>query len=108
MGEVTNAYVTIANNGNGNLANVCATLSSADEGRAHPDKTKCVASLPAGYQVSEKLTIDTTLDKPSPIQVDVALSGSLLQRLAQNSCANIDLIPPHMSNLGTVIPIATP
>jgi uncharacterized membrane protein len=108
MGEVTNAYVTIQNIGNADLTNLCATLNALDEGRVHPDKTKCVASLPAGYQVSEKLTVDTTLKQASPIQVDVTASGNLLQRVPQNSCTSFDLIPPRMSNLGTVMPIPTP
>jgi len=108
MGEVTNAYVTISNTGDVALNNVCATLNALDEGRTHPDKTKCVASLPAGYQVSEKLTVDTTAQQASPIQVDVTSGGNLLQRVAQNSCTSFDLIPPKMKNLGTVTPIPTP
>ncbi len=108
MGEVTNAYVTISNIGEANLMNVCVTLSAQDEGRPHPDKTKCVASLPPGYQVSEKLTVDSTVGKASPVQVDVMMGSILLQRVAQNSCANIDLLPPKIGNMGTVTPILTP
>jgi len=108
MGEVTNAYVTISNISEVNLMNVCATLNAQDEGRPHPDKMKCVASLPAGYQVSEKLTVDSTLGKASPVQVDVTMGSILLQRVAQNSCTNVDLLPPKVSNLGTVRPIPTP
>ena len=108
MGEVTNAYITIQNIGNVDLTNVCATLNTQDEGRVHPDKTKCVASLPAGYEVSEKLTVDSTLGKPSPVQVDVTSGGDLLQRIAQNSCTSFDLIPPKLSTLATAVPIPTP
>lgn len=108
MGEVTNAYVIISNISEINLTNVCATLNAQDEGRPHPDKTKCVASLPAGYQVIEKLTVDSTLGKASPVQVDVTMGSILLQRVAQNSCTNIDLLPPKVGNLGTVTPIQTP
>ena len=108
MGEVTNAYVMISNISEVNLMNVCATLNAPDEGRPHPDKTKCVASLPAGYQVSEKLTVNSTLGKASPVQVDVTMGSILLQRVAQNSCTNIDLLPPKVGNLGTVTPIPTP
>ena len=105
MGEVTNLYVTIQNTGQVNLANVCATLNGQDEGRPHPDKTKCVASLPAGYQVGEKLTIDTTLGKPSPVQVDVTSEGNLLQRLGQKACAGFGLFSPNTDDLGTITPI---
>jgi hypothetical protein len=108
MGEVTNAYVTIRNTGGVGLTNVCATLNALDEGRVHPDKTKCVALLPIGYQVSEKLTVDSTFGKDSPIQVDVNLGTTLLQRVAQNTCADFGLFPSGIPNLGTVTPIPTP
>jgi hypothetical protein len=48
MGEVTNAYSIIRNTTGQSLTNVCATLSASDEARVHPDKTVCVAALPAG------------------------------------------------------------
>jgi len=108
MGEVTNAYITIQNVGQVDLGPVCATLNAQDEGRPHPDKTKCVASLPAGDQVSEKLTVDTTLGKPSPVQVDVTSGAILLQRVAQGACKAVDLLPPNMGNLGSVVPIPAP
>ncbi len=107
MGEVTNAYVIISNIGAVNLMDVCTTLNAQDEGRPHPDKTKCVALLPAGDQVSEKLTVDSTLGKASSVQVDVTMGSILLQRVAQNACTDFDLIPPRIHNLGTVTPIPT-
>ena len=108
MGEVTNAYVTIQNTGNTDLSDVCATLNALDEGRNHPDKTKCAASLPVGYQVTEKLTVDSTLGQSTPIQVDVLSGSTLLQRVAQNACTSFDLLPPNTSGLGTVTPMPTP
>lgn len=108
MGEVTNAYVTIQNTGNTELIDVCATLNAPDEGRAHPDKTKCVASLPTGYQVTEKLTVDSTFGKSTPIQVDILSADHLLQRAAQNACTSFDFLPPNIGSLGTVTPMPTP
>ncbi len=108
MGEVTNAYITIQNTGRVDLTNVCATLNMLGEGRPHPDKTRCVASLPAGFQVTEKLTVDSTTGKDSPVQVDVHSGNTLLQRAAQNSCADFSLSAPKINNLGAVIPIPNP
>lgn len=108
MGEVTNAYITIQNTSSMDLANVCATLNMLGEGRVHPDKTKCISSLPVGYQVTEKLTVDSTLGKDSPIQVDVDLGVTLLQRVAQNYCADFNLFGPKINGLWTVTPIPTP
>jgi hypothetical protein len=102
MGEVTNAYLTISNPGTTDLENVCATLRGQDEGRVHPDKTKCIASLPGGYQLTEKLTIDTTYKEVSPIQVDVTSNNALLQRLGKDSCKNIGLFPPDIEDLGVI------
>ena len=108
MGEVTNSYITIQNTGGLDLTNVCATLNMLGEGRVHPDKTKCIALLPAGDQVTEKLTVDSTLGKDSPVQVDVDSGTTLLQRVTQNSCADFSLFGPKINDLGTVTPIPTP
>jgi hypothetical protein len=102
MGEVTNAWLTIGNPGATDLENVCATLRGQDEGRLHPDKTKCIASLPGGYQVTEKLTIDTTYKEVSLIQVDVTSNNTLLQRLGKDSCRNIGLFPSDIDDLGVI------
>lgn len=105
MGEVTNAYVTIQNLGTSDLDNVCVTLNALDEGRPHPDKTKCVPSLPAKYEVTQKLTVDTTYKKDTPIQLDVTSNDQLLQRVGQDSCTDIGLFPPGIDDLGAVKPI---
>ena len=102
MGEVTNAYVTIANRGNALLTTVCATLSSADEGRAHPDKSKCVSSLPPGYQVTLKLTVDTTTNSATLVQV--AFTSDQLARPSDPpaACPSLTSTP---ANLGVPVPI---
>jgi hypothetical protein len=105
MGEVTNAYVTLNNTGATDLENVCATLRGLDEGRPHPDKTKCTSSLPSGYLVTFKLTIDTTYKKDTPIQVDVTSGTELLQRVGQASCSDIGLFPPDIADLGVIKPV---
>jgi hypothetical protein len=102
MGEVTNAYLTISNPGTTDLENVCATLRGQDEGRLHPNRTKCIASLPGGFQVTQKLTIDTTYKEDSPIQVDITSNNTLLQRLGKDSCKNIGLFPPDIEDLGVI------
>ncbi|MBI1795096.1 MAG: hypothetical protein HYR70_13040 [Chloroflexi bacterium] len=107
MGEVTNAYVTIGNIGAAELKNVCATLRGLDEGRPHPDKTKCVPSLPAGYQVTQKLTVDTTFQKNTPIQVDVTYDLGLIQRVAEDACTNIGIFTSN-DGLGVIKPILQP
>lgn len=105
MGEVTNAYVTVSNAGTGDAADVCATLSGLDEGRPHPDKTKCVPSLPHGYEITWKLTVDTTYEKNTPIQVDVTSGQKLLTRVGEAACKQIDLLIPSLANLGILQPI---
>jgi hypothetical protein len=105
MGEVTNAYITISNASTVDLGNVCATLRGQDEGRPHPDKTKCIPALPAGDQVKLKLTIDTTYKKDSPIQIDITSNDILIHRLAQDSCTGIGLFSPDEDDFGQVKPI---
>ncbi len=105
MGEVTNAYITVSNSTASDVTNVCATLSALDEGRPHPDKTKCLPSLPAGYQVTLKLTVDTTYHQNTSIQVDLSSGGNLLMRVGEPACKDIGLLLPSATDLGVLTPI---
>ncbi len=104
MGEVTNAYVRITNTISADVPNVCATLRALDEGRPHPDKTKCLPSLPAGYQVTFKLTVDSTYKENSPVQVDITSNDSLVLRVGEPACTAIGVLPPDIDGLGTPQP----
>ena len=104
MGEVTNAYVTISNLGKGNLTNVCATLSASDEARRHPDKSQCVPSLPAGYQVTFKLTVDTGFKKDTSIQVEVTTNEGVGMEVERESFREIGLPSPNLQ-FGIVRPV---
>jgi hypothetical protein len=105
MGEVTNAYVTLSNSTAADVTDVCATLRGLDEGRPHPDKTKCIPSLPVGYQTTLKLTVDTTYQQDSPIQVDVTSGDTLILRTGEPACTAIGLLPPDVSDFGYLRPI---
>ena len=105
MGEVTNAYVTVANRFGPNLTAACATLSSSDEGRVHPDKTVCVASLPWGYQVTFKLTIDTTSQVNTIVDVTLTSGEGVTSRAGGLSCTEIGSFKPLDNTLGVVVPI---
>lgn len=104
MGEVTNAYVTLRNTGGTELTNVNTTLRALDEGREHPDKTVEVTSLLAGYKVTLKLTVDSTYQEETPIQIEVAAEGGLFQRVGAESCSDIGLFAPNPSDLTTPVP----
>ncbi len=105
MGEVTNAYVKITNTTSAEVPDLCATLSALDEGRPHPDKTKCLPSLAPGYQVTFKLTVDTTYRQDTPVQVNVTSNGNLLARVGEPACTAIGLLLPTVSELDEPIPI---
>jgi hypothetical protein len=105
MGAVTNAYVRISNLGTHNIESMCATLNVLDEGRPHPDKTKCAPALGANHQITFKLTVDTTFKQNSPIQVDLTSNNVLLMRAGKESCANIGLFPPKSAELGVESPV---
>jgi hypothetical protein len=105
MGEVTNAYVTLVNAAGPDLTTVCATLSSADEGRAHPDKTVCIPSLPRGYQVTLKLTIDTTFQVNTIVDVAVTSNEGMFASASGQACRDIDVLVPAPEDIGVVMPI---
>ncbi|MCJ7432099.1 MAG: hypothetical protein MUO77_01285 [Anaerolineales bacterium] len=105
MGEVTNAYVTVKNTGNTDLLNTCALLRAIDEGREHPDKKRCVDNLPIGNQVTQKLTVDSTYQQSTIIQVDVSSNDVLLLRVDKQSCTDISLSGGAPSDAGMIKPI---
>jgi hypothetical protein len=105
MGEVTNAFVTLKNTGNVDLTNLKATLNALDEGRVHPDKTVELTLLPVAYEVTIKLTVDSTYREETPIQIEVTGDSGLFQRVGESSCSDIGLLVPKPEALMTPIPI---
>ena len=104
MGEVTNAYLLVKNNGNTDLTNFQVTLIALDEGRTHPDKTINLASLPINYEVNLKLTVDSTYKQDTPIQIEISADGGFFQRAGANACRDIGLIGQNTDNLYTPMP----
>ncbi|RPJ21369.1 MAG: hypothetical protein EHM33_26335 [Chloroflexi bacterium] len=104
MGEVTNAFVVLRNTGGAELTHLKATLKALDEGREHPDKTVEVTSLAVGYKVTLKLTVDSTYQAETPIQVEVIGDAGLFQRLGADSCKDIGLFAPNPNALNTPVP----
>ncbi|HUE98550.1 MAG TPA: hypothetical protein VMN99_04805 [Anaerolineales bacterium] len=104
MGEVTNAFVVLRNSGGVDLTNLRATLNALDEGREHPDKTVEVTSLAIGYKVTLKLTVDSTYQEETPIQVEVTGDAGLFQRVGADSCKDIGLFAPNPNGLSTPVP----
>lgn len=104
MGEVTNAFITLKNTGGMTLTNLKATLFALDEGREHPDKTIEITSLPVGYEVTLKLTVDSTYQQETPIQIEVAADSGLFQRVGSASCRDIGLFAPNPNGLYTPVP----
>jgi uncharacterized membrane protein len=105
MGEVTNAFITLKNTGNVELTDLKATLNALDEGRVHPDKTIELTSLPVGFQVTMKLTVDSTYRQETPVQIEVTADNGLFQRVGQDSCQDIGLFTPNPDNLKTPVPV---
>ena len=104
MGEVTNAFVIVRNTGGVELTNLRVTLNALDEGRVHPDKTAEVGSLPVGYLVTLKLTVDSTYKAETPIQIEVSGDAGLFQRVGAASCKDIGLFAPNPDSLNTPMP----
>jgi hypothetical protein len=75
LGEVTDAYVNLRNEGSEDFKDICMTLSASDEGGQHPDKTRCFANLPQGFEVTNKLTVDTTWRIETLLSLDLTSQG---------------------------------
>ena len=105
MGEVTNSYLTIKNPGTVEFPNTCALLRAVDENREHPDKQVCINTLPAQYQVTLKLTVDSTYKQSTAIQIDVTSNDVILLRVDKPSCTDISLFGDVPTDLGVVKPM---
>ena len=80
------------------------TLNALDEGREHPDKTVEVTSLLVGYEVTLKLTVDSTYKEETPVQVEVTGDAGLFQRVGADACQDIGLFAPNPDGLNTPVP----
>ena len=108
MGEVTNAYVVLKNTGGIQLTNLRVTLLALDPGQqVHPDQTAELSYLPIGYQVTIKLTADTTFRQDTPVQVEVTSDHGTFPREGSGSCTTIGFLAPNPAGLNTPVP-ATP
>ena len=106
MGEVTNAFVIVMNMSSLDMPNACALLRAIDEDREHPEKKRCVDNLPAGYQVTQKLTVDSAYKQDTIIQVDVSSDDVLLLRVDEHACQDINLFGGAPPDVGVIKPIA--
>jgi hypothetical protein len=104
LGEVTNAFVTLTNTGTTDVTNLQATLFALDEGSPHPDKTAKIPLLPVAEKVTVKLTVDSTYNADTPIQVEVSADGGLFQRVGADSCKDIGVFAPNPASLNTPMP----
>ncbi len=84
LGEVTNTYVYLSNQGTTDLKNVILTVNANDEQKPHPDKSVTLDDLPVGFEVTSKLTIDTIFRKETVVEVVVTISGERVYRLSEN------------------------
>ena len=107
MGEVTNAFMILKNIGGVALTNMRVTLFALDEGREHPDKTIDITALPIGYEVTLKLTVDSTYQQETPIQIEVTGDNGLFQRVGSAACRDIGLLAPNPDGLYTPVPSNT-
>jgi len=105
MLEVTNAYVTLRNATAADIPSACAILRAIDEEREHPDKERCIDVLPAGYEVTQKLTVDSTYKEQSAIQVDFTSNGTILLRVSQDACPDVHLFGGVPTSVGTIRPL---
>jgi len=86
------------------LTNLLATLYALDEGREHPDKIQEITSLPVNYEVTLKLTVDSTYKEETPIQVEVTSDQRSFPREGLASCRDIGILAPNPNGLNTPVP----
>jgi hypothetical protein len=108
MGEVTNAFPIVRNLGPMDTSNICVTLSANDESREHPDKTHCVPSLPTGYQIILKLTVDTEFQQDTLIDIRVTTDEGFIVEVTNQICREVLSSGWNPERIGVVQPIPLP
>ncbi|HSA99475.1 MAG TPA: hypothetical protein VLE49_02410, partial [Anaerolineales bacterium] len=63
-----------------------------------------MASLAVGYKVTLKLTVDSTYQKDTPIQIEVSGGPGLFERVGATACKDIGLFAPKPEALKTPVP----
>jgi hypothetical protein len=106
MYEVTNAYVAIRNAGADDLVDACVLLRAVDEDRQHPDKRHCISTLPAGFQVTTRLTVDSTFRSDTAIQVDLELDDTVGLRISEELCRDISVLGGPPTTLDVIVPLS--
>ena len=90
LGEVMNAYVRVRNTSGGDLTNVCVILNATNEGKPHPDKSRCFGSLRSNYEVTTKLTVDTQSGTPTTLSVTTTNTQGLNSSVSGAGCRALD------------------
>ncbi len=65
----------------------------------------CNTSIDVTYQVTIKLTVDSTFKKETPIQVEVATDQGAFPREGLASCTDLGLFAPKPDGLNTPVPV---
>lgn len=111
LGEVTNAYVTVQNVGSVDANDVQVILSATDEGKPHPDKSFLVQHLPFGYEISLKLTVDTTERSLTSLTLNITSAEGVKVAASKSGCPSLvpekDIIQ-KLGSLFVVKKIVTP
>jgi hypothetical protein len=55
--------------------------------------------------VTLKLTVDSTYQEETPIQIEVSADGGLFERVGEGSCRDIGLFAPNPASLNTPVPV---
>lgn len=112
FGQVANAWVTVQNIGTAKATNVDLRLLATDEAKHLPDAQKVVTTLPPGYQITQKLTVDTYLFKTTDLTVVVSSNEGAAMQEAKSACsAELDGLTKtaieQAGELGKIMLIAT-
>lgn len=90
LGEVMNAYVRVRNTGGSDLTNVCVILNATNEGKLHPNKSRCFATLKLNYEVTTKLTVDTQSGASTTLSVTTTNAQGLNGAVSGAGCRALD------------------
>jgi hypothetical protein len=107
-GEITYAYVRVDNAGSVDVENVYLLAQATDpDSTLHPSSLEFIHHLPAGYQTTRRLIVDTRLGKATTITAFLTGPSGLHEVDARPECQelNADQVTSFTSILGSFLPI---
>lgn len=108
LGEVTNAYITVQNIGERDISDINMLLTANDEQKPYAKRSFTLQYLPADYEITVKLTVDTESMVDTVLTFTLDAEPEVHEKITKEGCTNRIPDFERINSLGSlfkVVPI---